>query len=216
MPIIGLEKLLTDRTQFELEFIREEARLIEEAHRLLRVIIDKVLFEDNSTGTHRSASSLVNILNSGSEGGITPSQKLQRGSKSNPFDYRKVARTASKIYQKHKAVSTPDVQIELGTAKYGKSIGQQVNIWASKLGLNSEVNNNSGLYKSRSVYFNGKKRPKLLGEKVYEYIKSREIVSHAAIQRLTWLSDLGVKTLMVRYLDYKQQGTKENIRYIIV
>ena len=131
------------------------------------------------------------------------------------IDYATVAPIIDNIYQRHGVFASPDVRLMLGTENLGISIGQLSAYYARRHHLKSKTIHAAGIYKSRTAYFAGRKRPLLLGEKASEYLEDKEDVSHEAIKRLTGLNDSGVKKLMVDYLNCSIKGKGANPHYAI-
>ncbi len=122
------------------------------------------------------------------------------------LSYDSVAEITDRLYRKHDVITAVDIQIELCTQHDGMSIGQHLSAYARKHGLRKVPIGNEGIYKSRQAYFKGKKRPKLLGEKVQDYLNVNESPAHGKIKSITGLSDEGVRNLMLNYFHYAAHG----------
>lgn len=135
-------------------------------------------------------------------------------SRMSTLSYESVAEIADRLYRKHGVISAVDIQIEICTQHDGMSVGQHLSAYARKHKLVGKVSIGSeGIYKSRHAYFKGKKRPKLLGEKVQDYLNVNESPTHGKIKSMTGLSDEGVRNLMLNYFHYVAHGKDYKLRH---
>lgn len=220
--IKSLEDFLKGMTPEQLEFLAQQAIRNAEARRCFEEELWLTNMNDFTLGTHKGIDNLLQRIKFDGNSAEVPdstkpeldSHNLQKRKKVVPINPDEVYKAADKIHEKHGVVTTRDIQLYLGTTEYGAAIGRHLSILAHKLKLNPTDVTRKPLYDAIVAFFQGRKRPQLLGEKVYDYVRGKDCITHADIKEITGLPDIGVELLMVKYLGYKPQGTIQNRHYI--